>query len=333
VLGLMAAAVTTTALPPTAAQASSGDATDQALAVPNRSLILAADQASARVLVLDANDSTWLAHNKPALRSAASAARWSWSPTDADDLDDLSPHRTWDNVSEAKHRVLDGQEWLLTCASAGLAALVSYPSGRVRWATEMLGANPHSIELLPHGNIAVAASAGGFIRLYAASRSSRSTRHAHFDLPGARGVHWDDTSGTLWALGDFQLFALKVGGTSAHPTLTPAYSIYLPTPGGHDLGTATADRLWVTTNGHVLQYSIPDTAFVPYNGQATIDGAGVKSIGADPLTGQVLTVAPSSDNPCTWCTSTITFHLPDGRQGIAGTSLYKARWTPRPTAH
>lgn len=56
----------------------------------------------------------------------------------------------------------------------------------------------------------------------------------------------------------------------------------------------------------------------------------MKSVGDDPLTGQVLTVSPAEDNSCAWCTSTIRFHGPDGSRRIAGTSLYKARWMPRP---
>ena len=331
-LGLMAAAMTTAAVPSPAPRPASRNAVGQALAVPDRSLLLAADQASSRVLVLDANDSSWLEHDRPALQAAARAALWSWSPTDDHDLGDLSPHRTWGLVSEAKYRVLDGEEWLLTCASAGMAALVSYSTGRARWATAITGSNPHSVELLPDGNVAVAASDGAFIRVYAASQSDRSTRHAQFDLPGAHGVHWDDARQTLWALGQDQLVALKVGGTPGRPSLTATRIVGLPDSGGHDLDVVARDqsRLWVTTDSRVHEYSIPDAAFVSYDGQQGIDEAGVKSVGDDPLTGQVLTVTPMSGNPCVWCTSAIAFHAPDGRRDVAGSSLYKARWMPRP---
>ncbi|MEY9967084.1 hypothetical protein ABIA33_005149 [Streptacidiphilus sp. MAP12-16] len=334
VLGLLAAAATTVAAAPPPQRAGNRNQNSARidLAAARGSLLLAADQASERVLILDTDDSSWLGRGRPARRSAARAALWSWSPADDSRLHDLAPQHGWHNVSEAKHRVLNGQEWLLTCTSAGMAALVSYPQGRAHWATVISGANLHSMEILPDGNVAVVASAGGFVRVYTASQGSRSTRHYQFSLPGAHGVQWDDVRRRLWVLGQHQLLALRVGGTAAHPRLTATHIVDLPEQGGHDLATVEGnpDRLWVTTGGRVRQYSIPDDAFVPYVGQQGIDRSGVKSVGDSPVTGQVLTVTPDAANPCTWCTSVITFHLPDGRQDLAGTSLYKARWMPRP---
>ncbi|MGW7005981.1 DUF6528 family protein [Streptomyces sp. NPDC054933] len=325
VLGMMAVALTTGAAP--ASALATGRSPRIEASAKTRSLLLAADQASERVLVLDPNDESWADRGRRALRSAARAALWSWSPADDGGLNALNPQRSWRNVSEAKHRVVDGRQWLLTCASAGLAAMVSYPHGDVAWAA-VVGGNTHSLELLPNGNVAVAASTGGFIRIYTASQGPRSAEYAQFDLPGAHGVQWDDANNMLWALGESELIGLKIDGTDARPEVEPGPTVSLSDTGGHDLAAVAKDpnRLWVTTTHHVRQYSSSEDAFVAYPGQRGIDRAGVKSVGDDPETGQVLTVTPQSGNPCQWCTSTIDFHSPDGRQDTAGASLYKARW-------
>ncbi|WP_052441481.1 DUF6528 family protein [Streptacidiphilus anmyonensis] len=289
--------------------------------------MLAADQASERVLVLDANNPSWQ-HAMHPMR-AVRAASWSWSPLDHSSLARLSPKRTWSNVSEAKYRLWRGEHWLLTCASGGLAAMVSLPDGTVRWAGRT-DANAHTLEVLPDGNIAVAASTQDFVRVYTASQSSRSMHYAQFQLAGAHGLQWDPAGGLLWAAGTTRLVALSVGGTAARPRLHLVRSVALPSREGHDVNAVASapGLLWVTTDSHVYQYSIAGKAFVSYSGAAEIDGPGVKSISDDPVGGQVVTVAPDGENPCEWCTSTITFHVPDGVQSVSRSSLYKARWLP-----
>ncbi|MDH6137878.1 hypothetical protein P3T37_007313 [Kitasatospora sp. MAA4] len=314
----------------TAAVLSAGAA--PAAAVPTLSLLLAADQASGRVLLLDPGDPSWLANGGAAQwRSAERAALWSWSALDDDGLGPLDPQFSWQLVSEAKYRIQQGRQWVLTCASEGLAAVLRYPAGGVCWATAADG-NVHTIELLPDGNVAIAASEAGYVRLYAASQGPRASRHVQLDLPGAHGLHWDAVHRVLWALGSERLLALAVGGTPADPRLTPLRDVRLPDPGGHDLAPVAQDhdRLWVATGRRVFQYSVGEGAFVGYPGARSIDRPGVKSVGDDPVTGQVLTVTPSTANPCPWCTSTVEFHRPDGSRRIEGTGLYKARWTPRP---
>jgi hypothetical protein len=300
-------------------------------ALPTTSLLLAADQESERVLALDPDDWSWLAPPGPDRRSARQAALWSWSAVEDDSVRDLEPERTWSLVSEAKFRLRGGRGWVLTTASRGLAAVVPYSGGPAYWATAMEG-NPHTMELLPDGNAAIAASEGGFVRLYAASQGPRSARCAQYDLFGAHGLQWDGARGLLWALGWYELIALDVGRDPARPQLAPVHTVALPDIDGHDLSAVALDpdRMWLTTADHVYQYSFRADAFARYAGQRSIDGPGIKSIGDDPITGQVLTVSPQADDPCVWCTATVGFHTPAGSRHLSGTGLYKARWMPGP---
>ncbi|WP_052434012.1 DUF6528 family protein [Streptacidiphilus melanogenes] len=289
--------------------------------------MLAADQASERVLVLDAANPTWQQGMHP--MRASRTALWSWSPLDHRELSRVNPKHSWTNVSEAKYRLWKGGHWMLTCASGGLVAMVSLTTGAVHWAGRT-DANVHTLEVLPNGNIAVAASTQGFVRIYTASQSSHSAHYTQFNLSGAHGLQWDQAGQLLWAAGTTRLVALRVTGSASRPRMHLERHVALPSHGGHDVNAVASapGLLWVTTNSHVHQYSLTAKAFVPYNGQQEIDAPGVKSISDDPVSGQVLTVAPDGENPCQWCTSTIAFHLPYGIQGITKSSLYKARWMP-----
>ncbi|MEV0533865.1 DUF6528 family protein [Kitasatospora sp. NPDC050463] len=151
------------------------------------------DQESRSVFVLQSAEEL-MAYRRPDRLPVV----WSWS---ADRAPDLAPAHSWSMPDEAKSRVRNGRRYLLTAASGGLVAAVDTATGRTYWAADTGGANPHSLELLPDGNVAVAASEGGWVRLYAASQGPRNTAHAAYPLPGAHGVHWDARTRQLWAVG------------------------------------------------------------------------------------------------------------------------------------
>ncbi|MFI9274954.1 DUF6528 family protein [Kitasatospora sp. NPDC052896] len=279
------------------------------------SRIVAVDQGSRSVVVLDPSGDD-------------AKVRWSWSADQDPGLADLRPATSWTNPSEAKSRQLDGQRYLLTAASGGLAAVVAYPTAEVHWATNAGDGNVHSLELLPDGNVAVVASTAGWLRLYAASQGPRADHFVEYPLDGAHGVHFDPTSGLLWAVGDRELTAYEVSGPAAAPGLTKVRTTALPEGDGHDLGPVLSSpgRLWVTTGRHVWQYAPAQNTFTPVrlsNAEADED---VKSVGDDPRTGRILAITPAEGGACDWCTSVLTFYRRDATRTLNGTQLYKARW-------
>ncbi|MFI9202464.1 DUF6528 family protein [Streptomyces sp. NPDC053048] len=305
---------------PGAAQARGRDAAGAFAAADAH--IVAADQATRSVYVLDSARRQWDADSDEA------GVLWSWSADGRESLEDLDPGVTWTNPSEVKLRRFGGRRYLLTTASGGLAAVVGYPDRDVYWAADTGTGNTHSIELLPDGNVAVAASTGGWVRLYAASAGSRATRHAQYALPGAHGVHWDPRTRLLWALGSRELVALRVHGPADDPGLSVARRVELPTRGGHDLAPVLGSpgRLWVTTGSAVYQYSTTREAFADYRLRSRISAPGVKSIGDDPNTGRVLVTRPEPGHACAWCTSTLVLYQPDGTRTLLRGGMYKARW-------
>ncbi|MBK1788203.1 DUF6528 family protein [Prauserella cavernicola] len=285
---------------------------------PSGSIVLT-EQASKRILVLPADQDAWTARE----------FSWSWAPGDDNGLGDLAD--AWTNPDEAKLSERDGRRYLLTTASGGFAAVVPYPQGTgAYWAADVDGANnPHSIELLPDGNVAVAASTGGWLRVYTASQGSRSTHYAEYPLEGGHGAVWDERRGVLWALGTHDLVALRVGGTPAEPELTAERVVPLPSTGGHDLQPVPGrpHQLWVTTESEVLLFDKARGTFSRnYPGAGAISREHVKSVTTHPRTGQVLTVAPQEDHLCTWCGDTVRLDRPHDELTLRGAWIYKARW-------
>lgn len=285
--------------------------------------VVAVDQESRSVLLLQSAEEL-MAYRRPDRLPVV----WSWSADRAPDLADLAPAHSWSMPDEAKSRVRNGRRYLLTAASGGLVAAVDTATGGTYWAADTGAANPHSLELLPDGNVAVAASEGGWVRLYAASQGPRSTAHAAYPLPGAHAVHWDGRTRQLWAVGTDTLTALRVGGTPAAPVLTAVRSVALPERGGHDLAPVLAapGRFWVSTAAHLWQYDPAGGRFTRVRLGDEAAERDIKSVGDEPGTGRLLTAAPDHAGACSWCTSVLRLHRPDGVRTLRGTQVYKARW-------
>ncbi|MFF0266034.1 DUF6528 family protein [Kribbella sp. NPDC004536] len=272
----------------------------------------------ARIRLLDPTVADW---------NTAAALKWTWSPTTSNGFTGLTS--AWGLPSDVKLRMNSAGAYVAVVAdSRGLAALIGYPAGNKLWGVNVGAANnPHSVELLPNGNVAVAASAGGFIRIYTASQGSSSSSYVSYPLPDAHGVQWDPTNQLLWVLGGDQLVGLTISGTAANPVINAnPVVITLPTGGGHDLTPMldNHDRLWVSTGSKVYQVSKSAKSVV-----ATFDEAGVKSVSSMPNAQQVRTI-PKAGCRTSWCTDTVTFAVPAATRTLTGSEIYKARvWSSR----
>ncbi|MEV6968035.1 DUF6528 family protein [Hamadaea sp. NPDC051192] len=285
--------------------------------------VVVTDQASRRILVLDP-DRDW---------SQESAVLWRWGPDADSGVEDLEGSWRLPNDARLRRDASTGQQYVLVSDSCGLLAAVRYPQGgAVAWSVNAgAEANPHGIERLPDGNVAAAASTGGWVRLYTASQGPRSDAHVEDRLPGAHEVLWRDDTQALWAVGDDLLVEYDVGGSPASPTLRRRASYDLPNVGGHDLQPVAGDprRLWVTTRGGVYQFDTFAGEFVaaPPPGTA-VDRPNVKSVGTDLRSGVVLQTTPKLNDECDWVTDQVDF-FGDSRQAfrtLPGAQIYRARW-------
>jgi hypothetical protein len=296
----------------------------QQASVSSGTPIILTEQASDQIIVMDSTRS-WDSPN---------AQLWSWSPGPGSGVS--NPGDSWGLPDDARLRSDDtGQQYILVTDSYGLLAKVPYPQGgEVDWSVELgHGPNPHGIELLPNDNIAVAASTGDFVRVYAASQGQHADDYAEVALPGAHNVLWDDPNDVLWAVGDHLLVKYSITGTDASPQINELASFELKTNWGHDLQPVSGDpdRLWVTTSYGVHQFVKStekfDTAFPNVD---ELYRNNVKSIGTDIASGTILQTKPNAGNPCSWCTDSVDLYTFTGSctasKTLPDAQIYRARW-------
>jgi Family of unknown function (DUF6528) len=162
-----------------------------------------------------------------------SAVVWRWK----------APETTaWTHLSDVKFRTdSNGVRVVLVTASGGNVASINYATHRIIWQAHP-GGNPHAIELLPNGAVAVADSTG-HIYYYPYGWHRWSER---ISLDGAHGVLYND--GRLWALGGHQLNQYDI-----HRTYLKKYSGSITGfSGGHDLSPIYGTRLhqmWLGGHG------------------------------------------------------------------------------------
>ncbi|HAT93454.1 MAG TPA: hypothetical protein DCS36_13950 [Sphingobacterium sp.] len=275
------------------------------------------------------------------------ALKWSWKPTLVKGYSQYAIDH-WGLPTDFKVRKVDawGGNHLVASCSSGLITIASYPSGVKKWAYN-LGYNPHSVELLPNGNIAVAATDRDSVYLYASSTGTDNLAHAAVKLNKAHAVVYDPLENILWATGNDFVIAMQVGGTDAAPTLTelPARRGYLNTtssknPFGHDLGRDLADDnvLWVSTNGGVYNFNKTTKIFTDGPGDTTgINKTMVKSIsrqqsGLFVLTrpdSEKTTVLPDPVTSPVWCTRYVDIYSSSGvfqyYRTKSGAKFYRAK--------
>lgn len=251
--------------------------------------ILTTNQASNKLEIYNDNSSDW---------NSSSSLLWSWKPSTSNGYSTAEVN-AWGLPSGAKLRDNDdnwGGRWIAATSSNGLATIASYPNGYKKWALNV-GGNPHDAELLPNGNIAIAASSGGWIRVYASSQGSTNSTYYQFSLADAHSVLWDPGINRLWVLGGDYLKALSVGGTAANPTLSEDtnYSCTLPVVfdvrDGHFLYPYYGDSnlMWVTTGARVYIFNKTLKEFSPSPGSTFL--WGVKAVGNQP-SGQIILNRP-----------------------------------------
>lgn len=170
-----------------------------------------------------------------------------------------------------------GQVMVVADNTSGFVGVIPYPAlaGR-KWAINVGGtgvSNIHSVELMPDGNVAVALSRSQRIQIWSAASGQNWTSAARpvvdVALEGAHHVLYDPTGPWLWALGAKELVRYRYTpdvGTITLDTafpLPPQTTVGPTTPAyGHVVTPVRGnpDRLWVTANAGITQFSKSGTA-------------------------------------------------------------------------
>ena len=183
-----------------------------------------------------------------------------------------------------RHSKIHGDVMLATGGS-GYACMVSYPEGRLIWSTSATGNNPHSIEFLPNGIVAVASSDGNQVRFFKTDNEESESADAVMPLNQAHGVLWDEKLEVVWAIGNNVLTAYRVainsdgGLTVTEDTNLPTT---IPSNGSHDLAPVygSENELWITTFNCVYRFNTKTMSFsTDYEEYDNISHANLKGIG------------------------------------------------------
>ena len=223
---------------------------------------------------------------------------------------------------------------VIVCASRGYAGIVSYPEGEVLWEVYDSGDNPHAIEILPSGNVVVAASEGGTLRLYNSSAvlqndTEASVTYKEYNFMNAHGVLWDPEYDVLWVVGGSELNAYTVsedGGTE-ELQISDNLGGRLPGLNGHDLSADFMDSqyLWVAGGKHVYHFDKKTGEMSDvYEHSDILDRPMIKGFGNNPE-GNYFFCFPNGgrgtewekENYSTWSTDRFYFCFP----GDEGSSL------------
>ncbi|MDQ7949774.1 MAG: DUF6528 family protein [Pedobacter sp.] len=247
--------------------------------------------------------------------TATGIVKFSWKPTTGSGGNGYSQYAVdrWVRPNDFKVRNVAawGGNYLCAVGGGGLLTIAAYPSGTKKWAYFLPAnagedlSNPHGCELLPNGNLAVAASEKDSVLLFASSTPGTggldNTYRVSKYLAGAHAVLWDPGYNRLWAIGNDWIFELEIGGTAASPTLTEKSRTQLLTIYGHDLSAdlTNSNRLLCTTQTRTYYFNknTKDFNATP----AGIDKSFVKSLSNQTSGTFVLTrkdsVKPASSKP------------------------------------
>lgn len=296
---------------------------DDVPAGPFQANVVVCEQGARKILILKAG-ADW---SKP------DSVVWEWSPEMSPQINPA--HYGWfNNPDECKPAL--GVSHLLVTASGGGIALIRLADKACLFYAHING-NPHSIEILPDGNI-VSVSSGGLFTIWpvpegndqidANTRLTPNPRGRQYPLVGGHGMVWDPEMKILWGLGYDELAGYRYDFNKKDPTLAKEFSI--PVKGtiaelGHDLYPVPNQRAFFVTGAGIGVFDINKREFVSLlTDEMERQGRhGIKSVSMSPE-GVLIVQAPT----ISWWSDRIPFFnkqlaplgtLPNGK-------IYKARW-------
>ncbi len=208
---------------------------------------------------------------------------------------------------------------VLAAASGGWAKVIDYGSKKELWSVDKNIHNAHSIEMLPDGDIIVAACGhgekeytDGGLHYYPAG----STEEAAFlELPCAHAALWDPEKEVLWSVGYEGIVAVKITKTDGKVTLTkvPDLGVKKREFSGHDMVPASEPgTFWVSDHPSLYLFDSNKntlTKNIPYT------DVGIKGIASFADGTMVMSVANTGKPMATVFSQAVTVKLKESAHG------------------
>ena len=190
-------------------------------------------------------------------------------------------------IDESKLRYSEywKKDVVIFCGSAGWVGIVDYETKELLF-EDKPGYGPHSVELLPNGDLVVACSGNSTAEngriLYYPLTTGRTTAASTLALKSAHGICWDPTNEVLWVLGGDEIIACTVkGGKLSAESGMGASLKKIGHGGGHDLVPVYGNpgRYWVSCSKAILQFDASKgTLTAGFSRSKDYNGASVKGI-------------------------------------------------------
>ncbi len=215
---------------------------------------------------------------------------------------------------------------IITSSYTDGPTIIKYPSKEIVWkgGAACAGNNPHSVEILPSGNMISAASTGNTVRIYNNAnvlKNGDGLKYSTYTLEGAHGLLYDPENNYVWALGGTELVAYMVvdkGDGTEELKKINGVGAKLPSPAsGHDLSPDLTDSryLWITSAKQVLRFDKEEGKFkTSYTQSNKLSKADVKGFGNNQNNNFVFCFPNNGPDRewagtsyAEWCTDTLYF--------------------------
>jgi hypothetical protein len=245
---------------------------------------------------------------------------WEWQPA----LSNVGANdvKWFTNMSDAKP--VYNNRYILANASAGGVALVRIADKKTVFYAYGGNGNVHSAEVLPDGNIVIAASTGNYLMLFKTDTSAYpySGYTKKITVTDAHNVVWDKKRQILWTASKNKLYAFTYNFNCTAPDLTLKDSTTLPASGSHDLFPLYGkDSLWLSTSSKVWAINLGNKAVTEQSALPR-----VKSVSSGPGEKYPAILLQSIDTDKQWYNDKVIDMKGNTIYQLSGLKAYKARW-------
>lgn len=274
-------------------------------------------QARAQNKIMVCGDSKLLMVNYDKSKDSTPHIIWTWDAHKATDLPEEFSKRKFNSLDDCKASA-DGKSILIASSSGAIAKMDTKTQKIQFYATVP---NAHSIEYLPNGYIAAAASTHPLGNKLMIFNPENNLVPVWTDsLYSAHGVVWHAKTKILYALGYDVLRAYTVEFKSNEIALQKVNEWRIPGKSGHDL-TMTPDQksLYITEHTNAWRFDIGTSKFEKISDFPV--KKNIKSISRNKKN-QIIYTEPEES----WWTFSVKFLHPEKKLLFPDIKVYKARW-------
>ena len=199
------------------------------------------------------------------LLTGGSCIVWAWSS----DHDTKCTIKPGSGINAAKYRysAYYQKDVVIACSSSGWAGVIDYETRSLIWEYNV-GEGPHSIEMMPNGDVVVACSGNEKTEgklVYIPLSAGKNSPSCEVVSPSSHGVMWDTQNECLWVMEHSQVAGFKVidaGNANAQLERVEGLGVSLAgkDSNGHVLSPVIGQpgKYWVGAGVHLWQFDAKD---------------------------------------------------------------------------